>query len=184
MSQINRVFFGERSLTKVAGIFSSRQVAEGAARDLLGASALTESQVRVLSPLDGQAPRQDVLGRAVEPDSPGIARTLVRAHVSMGLLGMLAGAVLYGVLYALGNVALRSTPGMAFVALTGFGTTFGLIVGGALSLRPDHGRVISVVRRGLQSGRWAVVAHPLGADQVHQAVASLKGGSVRVVRSF
>ena len=73
---------------------------------------------------------------------------------------------------------------MGFVALAGFGATFGLILGGAIALRPDHGRVIGLVRCGLKRGQWAVVAHPTSAGQTDQAIASLGTGSLRVVRSF
>jgi hypothetical protein len=184
MFNLKQVFFGERSLTKVAGLFASQTVADSAVRDLLGASDLTASQVKVLGPPDGAASRADVLDRAVEPEQQGIWRTIIRAHLTMGILGLLAGVLLYVVLMTFGNPALRGTPGIGFVALTGFGITFGLMLGGVLALRPDQGRVSALVRRGLQSGKWAVVAHPLDSGQTHQAVASLTRGSVRVVRSF
>jgi hypothetical protein len=92
--------------------------------------------------------------------------------------------LLFAGITASGNAALRGTPGLGFVAFCGFGITFGLMLGGVLSLRPDHGRVIGLIRRGLQRGNWAVVAHPRFSEQTHQAVASLKSGSLRVVRSF
>jgi hypothetical protein len=178
------LFFGERSLTKVAGLFGSRNGADGAARALLGASALQPGQVMVLGPQDGLASRDAVLEQAVEPEQRGIWLSIIRGHVMMGLLGMVAGVVLFVALMAYGHPAVSSTPGMAFVAFVGFGITFGLILGGVLSLRPDQGRVMTLVRRGLLNGHWAVVAHPLNARQTAQAMTSLRAGSLRVLRSF
>ena len=96
--ELKQAFFGERSLTKVAGLFASKTGADSAVRDLLGASDLTASQVRVLGPPDGAASRAAVLNRAVEPEQRGIWRTIIRAHLTMGILGLLAGVLLYVVL--------------------------------------------------------------------------------------
>ena len=76
------------------------------------------------------------------------------------------------------------TLGIALVAMTGFGTTFGLLVGGLLSMRPDHGHVIAQVRQYLRQGRWAVVAHPDNPEQVASAESTLKDGSERVMRTL
>jgi len=100
------------------------------------------------------------------------------------VLALLAGVLAYAVLVGSGNPALQGTSGLGWVVFAGFGIMFGLILGGLLALRPDHGRVIHLVRRALQIGKWAVVAHPRDASQTHQAVASLRSGSLRVVRSF
>jgi hypothetical protein len=184
MITLKQAFFGERSVTKVAALFASHTGAESAARSLLDGSGLTASQVNILSPSDGEASNEDVLVRAVEPEQRGIGQTLVRTHVTMGVLGLLVGLLLYAALTAMGSPGLRSTPVVGLVALVGFGITFGLMLGGVVSLRPDQGRVIGLVRRGLQSGKWAVVAHPLDATQTHLVLTSLKTGSMRIMRSF
>ena len=59
-----------------------------------------------------------------------------------------------------------------------------LLAGGVLSIRPDHGRVIALVRQYLRQGRWAVVAHPDTPEQVAQAERTLQEGSERVVRTL
>jgi hypothetical protein len=184
MLKLKRAFFGEKSITKVAGLFASRTDADNAVRALLDASTLAASQVRVLGPKDGETARDAVLDRAVEPEQRGIWRTIIRAHATMAVLGLLAGVLVYAALMVSGSPALQGTGGLGFMVFAGFGIMFGLILGGLLALRPDHGRVIHLVRRGLQGGEWAVVAHPRDAGQTHQAVASLTSGSLRVVRSF
>ena len=184
MFRLKTLFFGERSVTKVAGLFSSQAEADLAASGLRDGSGLLAAQVNVLAPTDGAISRADVLGRAMEPEQRGIWLTVIRAHLTLGALGFLAGALLYAALMSMDNPALRSTPGMGFVALAGFGATFGLILGGALSLRPDQARLIARVRRGLRSGHWAVVAHPVDSVQTHAAVSLLTGSSLKVMRSF
>lgn len=184
MADVKDAFFGERSLTKVAGLFNTRSEAENAARHLLQDSDLDDSQVRVLSPDDGSVAHNTLLARKMEPEQSGIWHTIIRAHVTTGILGALAGIALYLALMSTGHPIMRSTPGMSLVAMAGFGATFGLLVGGLLAMRPDHGRVINLVRKALKNGRWAVVAHPVNAGQTHRAVDLLKQGSLRVVRSL
>ncbi len=184
MFRLKTLLFGERSVTKVAGLFASRAEADLAASILVDSSGLSAAQVNVFGPADGTFSREAVLGRAMEPEQRGIWLTVIRAHLALGALGLLAGALLYAVLMSIDSPALRSTPGMGFVALAGFGATFGLILGGALSLRPDQARLIARVRRGLRSGQWAVVAHPVDPVQTHAAVSLLTGGSLKVMRSF
>ena len=55
---------------------------------------------------------------------------------------------------------IASSPLLALIALVGFGTTFGLLAGGLLPMRPDHIRLITRVRSALRHDHWAVVAHP------------------------
>jgi hypothetical protein len=185
MFRLKTLFFGERSVTKVARLFESRAEADLAARGLLGSSALSAAQIKVFDPTDGTFSRAAALGRAMEPEQRGIWLTVIRAHLTLGALGLLAGALLYAVLMSIDNPALRSAPGMGFVALAGFGATFGLILGGVLSLRPDQALLIARVRRGLRSGHWAVVAHPVDSEQTHAAMSLLSGGGgFKVMRSF
>jgi hypothetical protein len=176
--------FGERSLTKVAGLFGSRSQAEGAALHLLQGVGLDDSQVRLLAPAEGSMARSDVLAHQMEPEDAGIWRTIIRTHLVMGTLGALAGTLLYLWLSADNSPLIRSTPLVSWIAIAGFGGTFGLLVAGLLSLRPDHGRLINRVRRGLQQGMWAVVAHPIGPEQTHRAVDVLEHDHAQVLRTF
>lgn len=182
--QLMHAFFGERSLTKVAGVFPARAQAEQAARRLTLASGFNEQQVAVLAPRDGTWRRADALARKMEPEERGIWSTIIRAHVLAGVIGFLAGVALCLVMWIAGQPGVTSSPGLAMVAMAGFGTTFGLLAGGVLSIRPDHGRVIALVRQYLRQGRWAVVAHPDTPEQVAQAERTLQEGSERVVRTL
>lgn len=184
MFQLKSVFFGERSVTKVAGLFSTNEAARQAAQNLVEHSPLDASQIRVLGPTDTAAVLGSGLGKAMEPDSKGIARTLIKSHLAVGLLGMLAGIVLFGVMMLIGIQAIVSSPFLSFLTFTGFGLVFGLMAGGALALRPDHGHILTVVRKALEDGQWAVIAHPRNAEQTDEAVKAMEPGSDKVVRSL
>lgn len=180
---IKHTIFGERSLTKVAAIFDSRDAAERAAQRLKLAG-MTESQLSLVGPADLAGVSDPPISRKLEPEPTGIWHTLIRAHVFTGTLGAIAGGLLYLGLVASGNDAILSAPYISLWTLVGFGAVFGLLVGGLLSLRPDHYRVISSVRRAVAQGRWAVVSHPVDHRQVEFAVNELRNRSDHVVRSL
>jgi hypothetical protein len=92
--------------------------------------------------------------------------------------------MLYLIMLAHGSDLVRDSMLMAWLAMAGFGGTFGLLIGGLLSMRPDHGVLITLVRRGLESGQWAVIAHPFNAEQTHRAVDLLQLDHAHIVRSF
>lgn len=183
MRSVRQMFLGEQSITKVAGLFPSKPDAVAALQDLLQVTGLTPAQVRLLEPSDGVAVRAPVFDQAVEQEDAGIWGAVVRAHVSMGLLGAFIGCLLYLGLMMAEHPTFISTPRMSLVVLTSFGVIVGLLIGGALVIRPDHGWLATLIRRGLQEGLWAVVAHPVNAEQTYRAMDVLMPGSVRVARS-
>lgn len=182
--KIKRVIFGERSLTKVAGLFMSRDRAEDAAKQLKQSAALADGQLFLVGPPDGTALDSPAFSRKLEPEQAGIWRTLVRAHLVAGSSGVLLGILLYLGFILAGSAAITSTPAMGLVVFVFFGGLFGLMLGGLLTLRPDHYRVTSAVRRAIRKGRWAVVVHPVTQVQIDQAMTALPARSYRVVRSL
>ena len=184
MGYLLQGLFGERSLTKVVGIFPSRAAAEAAAAGLSAAAALTADQVRTLGPEDASGSRNTLLGRSIEPEQGGIFRTMVRAHVVLGALGAAAGVAVYAALRGAGQPAILSSPGFSFGTIVGLGTIFGLLLGGLIALRPDHIKLINEVRTALKSGGWAVVAHPTRAQQTDAAAAYFTKCGARVLRSL
>jgi len=182
--RLKRVVFGERSLTKVAAVFDDKDSAEHAAEDLKQAGVISASQVSLVGPGDMAGPAGESLSRKLEPEPTGIWHTLIRAHVFTGTLGAIAGVLLYIVFAWSGNDAILSTPYMSLWIMIFFGTTFGLLVGGLLTLRPDHYRVIAMVRKAVASGHWAVVTHPSNHRQIEFVLDELHSRSKHVVRSF
>ena len=105
----------ELSNSKVAAIFADPASARETAARLRQALQLEEAQVQLISPGD---PRP---GRKLEPESRGIFRTMMRAHLRLGLMGAAAGAVLFAVLFARGIPYIVNSAVMAAAVLVGFG---------------------------------------------------------------
>lgn len=182
--RLKRLIFGERSLTKVAAVFDNRKSAEYAADHLKQAGRINPAQVNLVGPEDTSGPANAPMSRKLEPEQNGIWHTLIRAHVFTGTLGAISGVLLYIALTVSGNDTILSTPFMSLFVLVFFGTIFGLMVGGLLTLRPDHYRVIALVRRAVAAGRWAVVVHPATHRQIEFVLNELHHRSKQVVRSF
>jgi hypothetical protein len=171
---LTKLFFREHSLSKVAAVYPLAIDAQLAARDVKALPDMQDRQVQVVAPYDRE------WGRKVEPEGVGIWRTAIRAHVTCGVLGLVAGVLLFVAFYASGTQAVLSSPGMSLVAMVLFSTMLGLIVGGALTVRPDHDAVVSTVRQAVTAGRWSVVVHPTTRDQRTAARDALSATSARV----
>ncbi|MCB1888955.1 MAG: hypothetical protein KDH20_15200 [Rhodocyclaceae bacterium] len=178
------LLFGERSLTKIAGLFPSREAAMSAAHELPRAAAMSDRQVAVVGPADDADASGTRIADKIEPEPTGVGRTLTRAHLVSAAVGAAAGALLFVALMAIGLAALATTPWMSLGAFVFYGATLGLLAGGLLALRPDHSRVLEQVRAAVRSGRWAVIAHPTSSDQAGRAQAVLHARAGDVVRSF
>ena len=88
MGYLLQGLFGEKSLTKVVGIFANEAAARAAAVSLAKAATLAPDQVLTLSPQDEGDARDKLLGHKMEPEERGIARTLVRTHLVLGSHGL------------------------------------------------------------------------------------------------
>lgn len=182
--KIKRMIFGERSLTKVAALFADKSQAEDVAQQVKQVAGLDDPQVYLVGPPDGAALDSPAFARKLEPEQAGIWRTLIRAHVIAGTVGVVAGVVVYLGFVLADNAAVKATPGMSLVAMVFFGGLIGLLFGGLLTARPDHSFVIATVRRAIRRGRWAVVIHPLTQRQLDLSMSELRSHSDRVVRSL
>lgn len=146
--------FGEKSLSKLAAVFDTRAQAEDVAARLREQFGLEAAQLQVVSPDDPHP------GRRIEPESRGIRQTAIKAHITFALLGIVAGLVIFAVLWGMDIVAVRSSPLAVVGVLVFFGAVFGLFAGGLITLRPDQDHVVLKVRDALAAGRHVVVAHP------------------------
>ena len=184
MSYLLQGLFGERSLTQVAGLFPQQSQAESSLQDLLASGALRPGQARLLGPQDARARRQEIFSKSMEPETLGIAHTLFQTHLVGGMAGGVAGLALFVWLLHAGHPMVASSPLLAFIAFVGFATTFGLLAGGLLSMRPDHIRLITKVRSALRHNRWAVIAHPVDAQQTAQVREVLERNAAEVVTTL
>lgn len=159
---MSELFFGEQSLSKVAAVYDSPEKAREAAHSVHRHTGLETVRLDLIEPGDPS------LLTKIEPETQGIFRTMIRAHVSCGLIGWLLAVLTWAGFMAAGATAVVSAPGLSWLFFSSLGLIGGLLVGGLLSLRPDHQLLINKVRRATQQGRWALVGHPQGADQHKQ----------------
>lgn len=170
--------FGEGSLSKVAAVFPDRDSALEAARRVRGELGLAEAQVRVVEPGDRRAARK------LEPEEKGVMFTAIKAHVTLGLAGLVAGAVLYWILYSMGIRAVQAQPIVAALVICGFAFAFGLFAGGLVTLRPDHDVLNMRVLEAIGEDRHAVVVHPEKHADVARAAEVLEAASGEVLRTL
>lgn len=150
---------GENYSHKVTVEHDSQVAADRTIRSLTDTAGLPLSQIRLVEPHDPD------LANKVEPETKGIARLLVRAHVGLGLTGLVVGLVAAAVLVGIGPAVTRSSPVMTFIALGFLGPILGLLLAGVISLRPDHDPMIEKTRKATSAGRWTVVAHCVSIEQ-------------------
>lgn len=169
---------GEVSNSKVAAVFASEVSAREVAGRLRATLQLSEAQVQVITPADRRP------GHKLEPETQGIFNTIVRAHLHLGFWGAVAGAVAFGLLWAMGVPFIVNSAKLAGAVMVVFGAIAGLMFGGLVSLRPDHDLYINKVFDALGEGRSAVVVHAFSREQSAQAEALLKDASGEVVSTF
>lgn len=166
------VLTGEVSNSKVVGVFATADAAREAAAGVQAELGLQPAQVELMLP--GEAhPR-----RRLEPESAGIWKTIVRAHLRLGIAGAVLGVVAFALLYAADVVFIVRSPVASALVLLFFGTMAGLLLGGLVSLRPDHDRYVQHALGALAEGRSAVVVHAFSSEQrarAAQALARLGG---------
>jgi hypothetical protein len=169
--------FGERSLTVVAAAFDDRQRAESAAADL-------RRQIDQIGTIAVVSPGDSEVARKMEPDQQGIWRTLLRSHLILGVAGVLAGLLAALMLVLAPWPAAAASPGLTALFAGTFGGFLGMMAGGLVTLRPDHGAVIRKMRASLRLGQWGVVARPQNEASAELAFAALASAGGTPVRSL
>ena len=169
---------GEVSNSKLAAVFTSLSAARDAASAVIAEAGLQRAQVKLIEPGEADA---DI---KLEPEGAGIWRTIVVAHVRLGIAGAVAGLLALGLLLWLGVPFVAASPWAAGVVLVSFGAVAGLLLGGLVSLRPDHDRYIEAAREAMESGRTTVVVHALSAEERSRAAASLRRRGARVTETL
>jgi hypothetical protein len=167
--------FGEKSLSKVGAAFETAERALEAADRLKRETGIDPDHVRLLEPDDR------AIGRKLEPETRGIFRTLTRAHLSLGAAGVLLGVLIALVLVMIDVPVFTSNPGYTLMVFAFFGAIAGLLLGGLVTLRPDHGRLIAWVKESSGGGKWFVLVHARGHDEERKVKEALSAVSDKVV---
>jgi molybdopterin-guanine dinucleotide biosynthesis protein A len=168
-------------VTEIPGLAASVRDATRAGRTaeaLRRLPAWHAGQVQVIHPHDRE------WGRKVEPEGVGIWRTAVRAHVTCGALGLLAGTLVCAGLCAADVDTIVTSPAVPLLAVLMFATMFGLIIGGVLTVRPDHEGLLHAVRQAVSAGLWTVVVHPVSGEQRRAAERALRATGAPLARTW
>lgn len=169
---------GESADHKLAAVFSSETEAHRAVEALSRKTGLDDAQIKLVSPGDTHQERQ------IEPESGGIWRTMIRAHIWLGLAGAVAGAVLFFALYILGIEFIRQSALTAGILLTVIGGAIGLMAGGLVTLRPDHARYAQAAQSALEKGQYVLTVHAHSSDELKIVIAELEHHHARIVRTI
>lgn len=184
MINILKILFSEKSLTKVAGFYNSQFEAENAAKVILSNSSMDRYRVRILHPYEAASPTGSIMGMKIEPESDNIFKSIIKSHIILGATGGLVGLIVYAMLAWSDNPSIISTPLQSLIALIGFGITFGLLLAGFLSLRPDHTRLIAKVREALEEGKYAIIVHPIDDSETQRAIEAVERSTPLTVRTL
>ncbi len=169
---------GEVSNSKLAAVFDSRRLAREAATALCRELGLGQAQVKLVTPGSADV---DI---KLEPEGGGIWRTIVVAHVRLGIWGAVLGLAAFALLYWGGVPFIVQSPVASVLVLLFFGTTAGLLLGGLVSLRPDHDRYIHATRDAMEQGRTTVLVHALSNEQRTRAAAFLSSRGADVTQTL
>lgn len=149
----HNVLLGEKFPHKVSAEYNDQLSADLAVQSLVDNTELPRKQIYVVQPHDPN------MSRKIEPEVKGIARTLLKSHIVLGVGGFLLGLLVAALLVTLGPAMTRSSPLLTFIALGFLFPSVGLILAGLVSLRPDHDHLITKTRIATDASRWTVIAH-------------------------
>lgn len=173
-----QALFGEKATTKLAAFFDTQESLEQVSAQLREKGGLQNPQLWVVRP------HATDFDKRLEPETEGVARTAIRSHLILGAVGLLAGVLLWGLLYAMDVQFIVASPYYSGGAIIAFATVGGLLLGGLVTARPDHQRVIQAVDTATKEGRWSLVVHPRDEAQCKSALEVFEDAQVESVRTI
>ncbi len=157
---MNLNLIGENHPGKVTGEFPDGDAAMLAMEALVEDAALSRDNIKIIQPGDVKS-----FSRKIEPESHGIARTLVKTHIVLGVGGLGLGLAVSLLLVLFGPPLTASSPILTVTSITTISTFAGLLLAGFISIRPDHDPLIMKARQSQRKGNWTVVAHTEDATE-------------------
>ncbi|MFA3791449.1 hypothetical protein AB6T38_10055 [Aliiglaciecola sp. SL4] len=168
----------ERHPSKLVGVYENETTAKKAAEKLISDAELTNDELAIVSPKDRH------FASKIEPETKAVGKTLLASHLMLGLIGMVIGLLVASSLIIAGIQFAVSSPVMLTIATATLGTFMGLLVAGAISLRPDHDSVVNEARDASSYNKWSVVVHAKNKQQIQQAKKVIKNSAVRFAETF
>jgi hypothetical protein len=169
---------GESYPSKVGAVFQNVDQTQAALQTLVNQAGLAHGQISLVEPNDA------AVDQKVEPETRGIARVLARSHIAFGAAGLLVGLLCALILVFSGLKAVESSPFVTLAVLGFFGAIVGLLLGGLVSLRPDHERLILTAKKAAEDGNWALIVHARDHRQSKVASDVLSNYSGKIVETW
>ncbi|AFJ03744.1 hypothetical protein Q7C_2623 [Methylophaga frappieri] len=163
---------------KIAAVFNNETDARAAEKALLQSGFFSQDVINIIQPNDAN------LSHKIEPDSPGIAGTILKSHGVLGVVGLLAGLILASILITAGPTFTESNPGATYFALGFVGLMIGMMIAGAISLRPDHDPLITETVEASADNKWTIVVQAENRDGVNQAKQILSSRAVSITETI
>ncbi|MDO6695511.1 hypothetical protein Q4574_19585 [Aliiglaciecola sp. 3_MG-2023] len=168
----------EQHPSKIVAVYENEFKAKQAAEKLINTAEISEDQFNIVAPEDRQFERK------IEPETQAVGKTLLASHLMLGLIGMVTGLLVASSLIIAGTQFAVSSPIMLIIATGTLGTFMGLLVAGAVSLRPDHDSVVNKARDATHHNKWSVIVHAKDRQQIQQAKKVMKDSAVRFAETF
>ncbi|MEX1199466.1 MAG: hypothetical protein WEB02_01635 [Methylophaga sp.] len=141
----------EQHPAKVAAIFNNEAEARAAREELINDGKFGAETVNIVTPGD------DNLSKKIQPESKGIAGTIIKSHGILGVVGLLAGLIAASILIAAGPTFTQDSPLATYFAMGFVGLLIGMMVAGAITLRPDQDPLTNETIQASQQHQWTVI---------------------------
>lgn len=171
------VLSGEQSNTKIVAVFKTEAAAKACAQKIQE-KGLDPNQFEIV------APNEKNYSDKLEPEDQGVKRTAIRSHILFGIIGLIVGAVLWGILYYLDFALIKSAPIISLIAFLFVAVSGGLMFGGFITMRLDHQVVIQTVDTAIHENHWALIMHSRTPEQTHVITETLGDLGIDNVRSL
>ena len=175
---LKQAIIAEQYPGKVGAAFDSVEKAELAADQLEQQFGIRFDAIEIVKPKDRSFEQK------LEPEGKGIRNTVIRSNVTMGVVGVVVGGLVALCLHQLQIPMVVFSPYYTtffVMALCGVG---GLLLGGLISLRPDHDRLIQFSRQVTNQRRWMLLVHVETVEQKREVKKYLHRFSDEIVASL
>lgn len=175
---LKQAILAERYPGKVGAAFDSVEKAEQVADQLEAQFGVQFKSIEILKP-KGRS-----LENLLEPENKDTKNTVIRSHITMGLVGLCTGGLVVLWLHQLQVPMVVFSPlYMTFIVMA-LGGVGGLLLGGLISLKPDHDNLIHFSRQVSYQSRWMLLVNVESAEQKKAVRRYLQTCSDEIVASL
>jgi len=167
----------EKHTGRVAAVYGDQASANEAKQKLID-NGISASKINIVKPDDS------ALSEKIEPESHGIAKTIVKSHGWLGLIGIILGILIATVLVTSGPEMTQSSPLFTYFVFIFFGLTFGMMLAGAISIRPDHDPLITKTVEASHDNNWTVIVQTDERDEIDLIKNLLEGSTKSFSETF